>query len=671
MDDARSVTSAVDRRSAERRRVVQRDRPGCPGGLAVERMGRFRAPGAATSRSVEPREDATTRTLTRRTNLLRALAALALVVQKYGGTSVGSLERIKNVATRALATRAEGHDVVVIVSAMSGETNRLLKLASDLTRVPAARELDVLAATGEQVTAALTAIAIQDHGGAAESLLGHQVRVQTDSAFTKARILKVDRTRIDEALRAGKIAVVAGFQGSDDRGNITTLGRGGSDTSAVAVAAALKASCCEIYTDVDGVYTTDPNICPSARKISRIAYEEMLELASLGAKVLQIRSVELAMKYEVPVHVRSSFSDSPGTWVVKEEGSLEDVVVAGVAYDKNDAKVQLVAVPDRPGVVARIFGELAERGVSVDMIIQNTAYGYGDATDVTFTVPKTDLARNEGLFEELAAKIGARGGVRYDEDIVKVSIVGLGMKSHAGVAAKMFEIFSRESINIQAISTSEIKISCLIASKYTELAVRALHDGFGLDKPSRRDLWSPRPATLGNRSPRAVVRPSQRMLLPRLALTLALATVAVGATGCATRYIPNTDVEDTDENRDIIRFCEQYRKAIERQDVAVLLSLASPRYYEDGGNVDPSDDLDYEGLREWLDGRFQQTKAIRYEIRYRKVTRSDSGRIFVIYTYSSSYKIPGLKQDEWRHTVADNRLELEHDGKAFKILAGM
>ena len=410
---------------------------------------------------------------------------MALIVQKFGGTSVGSLERIRNVAARALATQREGNDVVVIVSAMSGETNRLLKLANDVTAVPDARELDALAATGEQVTAALTAIAIQSIGGASQSFLGHQVKVRTDSAFTKARIRAIDVEPIFEVLRTGKIAVVAGFQGVDGGGNITTLGRGGSDTSAVAIAAALKADACEIYTDVDGVYTTDPNVCPSARKIPRISYEEMLELASLGAKVLQIRSVEVAMKYSVPVHVRTSFDSTPGTWVVGEEKSLEDVVVAGVAYDKGEAKVQLLAVPDRPGVVAQIFGRLAEKNVSVDMIIQNTPGGAASAaTDVTFTLGKTDLARGKDEIEQIAKDVGA-AGVRYDEDIVKVSIVGLGMRSHAGIAARMFALLAGEGINIQAISTSEIKVSCIIASKYTELAVRALHDGFGLHEPPK------------------------------------------------------------------------------------------------------------------------------------------------------------------------------------------
>jgi aspartate kinase len=411
---------------------------------------------------------------------------VALIVQKFGGTSVGTLERIRGVAARAIATQKRGHDVVVIVSAMSGETNRLLKLAHDVVAVPDGREMDALAATGEQVSAALTSMAIHGQGGTARSLLGHQVKIQTDSAYTKARIKSIGGSKIFDILRAGEIAVIAGFQGVDDNGDITTLGRGGSDTTAVAIAAAIGADACEIYTDVDGVYTTDPNICPSARKINRISYEEMLELASLGAKVLQIRSVEVAMKYGVPVHVRSSFSDTPGTWVVGEEKSLEDVVVAGVAYDKSEAKVLLQAVDDKPGVVAKIFGGLAEKNISVDMIIQNTSTGdpAKASTDVTFTVPKTDLARVKPLIEDLARQVGAKG-TQYDEEIVKVSIVGLGMRSHAGIAARMFDILSRESINIQAISTSEIKISCLIASKYTELAVRALHDGFGLDKATQ------------------------------------------------------------------------------------------------------------------------------------------------------------------------------------------
>ena len=410
---------------------------------------------------------------------------MALVVQKYGGTSVGSLDRIRNVARRCLAAQRAGDDIVVIVSAMSGETNRLLGLAHQISSLPDAREMDAIAATGEQVAAALTAMAIQSEGGKARSLLGHQVKILTDGAFTKARIKAIEGSKIFETVKHGEIAVVAGFQGVDDQGNITTLGRGGSDTSAVAVAAAIQASACEIYTDVDGVYTTDPNVCPSARKIERISYEEMLELASLGAKVLQIRSVEIAMKYGVPVHVRSSFNDTPGTWLQAEDKTLEDVVVAGVAYDKNEARVHLVGVEDRPGVSADIFSAIAEKNVCVDMIIQNVTRGDDPRADVTFTVSKTDLQRVKSFIEEIAKGLGARE-VRYDEDVVKISIVGLGMRSHAGVAAKMFRLMADERINIQAISTSEIKISILVAAKYTELAVRVLHDGFGLANPATK-----------------------------------------------------------------------------------------------------------------------------------------------------------------------------------------
>ena len=418
---------------------------------------------------------------------------VALIVQKFGGTSVGSIDRIKNVAARALATQAAGNSVVVIVSAMSGETNRLLKLAADVTPMADGREVDALAATGEQVTAALTAIAIQAQGGKAKSFLGHQLKVLTDSAFTKARIKTIDAQRLMEALGEGSIAVVAGFQGVDDGGNITTLGRGGSDTSAVAVAAAIGAGACEIYTDVDGVYTTDPNICKTARKIGRISYEEMLELASLGAKVLQIRSVEMAMKYGVPVHVRSSFSDAPGTWVVGEDSALESVTVTGVAYDRGEAQVMLVGVDDAPGMVANIFGPLAAENVGVDMIIQN-ASSAAHKTDVTFTVTKADLGKARLVMDQVATAVHATS-VRYDEDVVKVSIVGLGMRSHAGVAAQMFRILADHRINIQAISTSEIKISCLVATKYAELAVRALHDGFGLgDRPGGNEGGAPQAA---------------------------------------------------------------------------------------------------------------------------------------------------------------------------------
>lgn len=404
---------------------------------------------------------------------------MALVVQKFGGTSVGSIDRIRNVARRALAAQQAGNRVVLIVSAMSGETNRLLALAHDVAKVPDAREMDAIAATGEQVSAALTAMAIQAEGGKARSLLGHQVKIHTDDAFTKARIKTIEGSKIFETVDRGEIAVVAGFQGVDDHGNITTLGRGGSDTSAVAVAAAINADVCEIYTDVDGVYTTDPNICPSARKIDVISYEEMLELASLGAKVLQIRSVEIAMKYGVKVHVRSSFNETPGTIVTKEDSALEGVVVSGVAYDKGEARVHVVGVADKPGIAATLFERIAEKNISVDMIVQNVTTTNDPQASITFTLAKTDLARAKPWIEEIAKSIGARE-VRYDEDVVKVSIVGLGMRSHAGIAAKMFRIMADHNINIQAIATSEIKVSCLIAAKYTELAVRALHDGFGL-----------------------------------------------------------------------------------------------------------------------------------------------------------------------------------------------
>jgi len=387
---------------------------------------------------------------------------------------------MRHVAEIALKTQREGNQVVIIVSAMAGETNRLLGLAHEISPTPDMREMDALASTGEQVSAALTAMTIKQMGGKARSMLGHQVRIETDGSFTKARIKTIDDSKLQKTIRAGNVAVVAGFQGVDEDGNITTLGRGGSDTTAVAIAAAIKADVCEIYTDVDGVYTTDPNICPSARKINKISFEEMLELASLGAKVLQIRSVELAMKYGVAIHVRSSFSERAGTMVVGEEG-LESVAVTGVAYDKSEAKVQLVGVSDRPGVVAKVFGLLAEQNVSVDMIIQSPSRGGGNTTDVTFTVPKTDLTRTRALIEDCAKEFNTTS-VEYDPDIVKVSIVGLGMRSHAGVAAKMFGILAAEGINIQGISTSEIKISCIIASKYTELAVRSLHEGFGLDK---------------------------------------------------------------------------------------------------------------------------------------------------------------------------------------------
>ena len=403
-----------------------------------------------------------------------------LVVQKYGGTSVGTVERIREVARRCIETQAEGHDVVVIVSAMSGETNRLLALAREVNDDPDDRELDVIAATGEQVSVGLVSLAIQKLGGKAQSFLGSQVRIVTDSAFTRARIKSIDADRVHVALAQRKIAVVAGFQGIDEEGNITTLGRGGSDTSGVAIAAALKADACEIYTDVDGVYTTDPNICPNAQKIPRISYEEMLELASLGAKVLQIRSVEFGMKYGVRIHVRSSFNKNEGTWVVPEEKQMENVLVAGVAVARDEAKITIVGVPDQPGVAARIFKPLSDSGIVVDLIVQNMSPA--GRTDLTFTVPRADLKRARALVEkELPELVG--GGILSDEKIAKVSVVGVGMRSHAGVAQKMFELLAGEGINIQMISTSEIKISVVVDAKYAELAVRVLHDGFGLGTP--------------------------------------------------------------------------------------------------------------------------------------------------------------------------------------------
>lgn len=397
---------------------------------------------------------------------------MALIVQKYGGTSVGSIERIRAVAERVAATRAAGNSVVVVVSAMSGETNRLLALASQISDKPDPRESDVLVATGEQVSVALVAMALQEIGTPAESLLGFQLPVLTSNVYGKARIKRIDGDRLRAVLDRGAVAVVAGFQGVDDGTSITTLGRGGSDTSAIAIAAAAQADVCEIYTDVDGVYTTDPRICPAARKLERISFEEMLELASLGAKVLQIRSVEFAKRYNVPVHVRSSFSDVPGTWVVQEEAGMEDVLVTGVAVDRNEAKITLQRVPDRPGLAAKIFGPIAAAHIVVDMIIQNASEdGF---TDLTFTVPQSDYATAVELVENLAKEIGA-AGVRSDLDVAKVSVVGLGMRSHAGVAARIFAVLADEGINVEMISTSEIKVSVVIAEKYAELAVRVLH----------------------------------------------------------------------------------------------------------------------------------------------------------------------------------------------------
>jgi len=404
---------------------------------------------------------------------------MALVVQKYGGTSVATIERIRNVARRVAKTYDDGNDVIVVVSAMSGETNKLVALANEMCEFPSEREYDVLVATGEQVTIALLSMCLQSMGYKAKSYMGHQIPILTDSTFSKARIEKIDDKKIREDLKNGTIIVVAGFQGVDREGNTTTLGRGGSDTSAVAVAAGLKADVCEIYTDVDGVYTTDPRIVPDATKIEKISYDEMLEMASLGAKVLQIRSVEFAKKYGVVVHVRSSFNDNPGTLVMKEDADMETVLVSGITYNKDEAKISVMRVPDKPGIASILFTPLSHANITVDMIIQNVSNeGY---TDMTFTVPKTDFKKALKIVEESAKEIAA-GAVRSDENIAKVSIVGVGMRSHSGIASKMFQTLSQEGINIQMISTSEIKVSCVIDAKYTELAVRVLHDAFGLSK---------------------------------------------------------------------------------------------------------------------------------------------------------------------------------------------
>ncbi len=406
---------------------------------------------------------------------------MALVVQKYGGTSVGDIDRIRNVARKVVHTKDEGHQVVVVVSAMSGETDKLIRLAKQVTPEPDEREMDVLISTGEQVSIALLAMTLKAMGCDAKSYLGFQIKIATDSAFGKARITGIESEKMLEDLKNGRVVVVAGFQGVDESENITTLGRGGSDTTAVAVAAAIRADVCEIYTDVDGVYTTDPNVCSKARKLSRISYDEMLEMASLGAKVLQIRSVEFAKKYNVPIHVRSSFNDNPGTIVCKEEREMERVVVSGVTYNKNEAKIEIMRVPDIPGVAAKLFKPIADANIVVDMIIQTSSTEKGCA-DLAFTVPKTDFSKALQIVKESVQQIGGKE-VLSDENIAKVSIVGVGMRSHSNVAAQMFSALAKEGVNIQMISTSEIKISCVIDSKYTELAVRALHDAFELDKP--------------------------------------------------------------------------------------------------------------------------------------------------------------------------------------------
>jgi aspartate kinase len=404
---------------------------------------------------------------------------MALYVQKYGGTSVANIECIRNVATRVTKTYDEGHNVVVILSAMAGVTDRLIKLATEASTAPEKRELDVLLATGEQTTSALLAMMLTSMGYPAQSILGHQADVVTDCDYGNARIIEIGAKRIKELISKRTIVVVAGFQGCDVKGNITTLGRGGSDTSAVAIAAALKADVCEIYTDVDGIYTTDPNVCSKARKLKYISYDEMLNMASLGAKVLQIRSVGFAKKFNIPIHVRSSFSEEEGTMVVNEEAGMEQLVVSGVTLDKNQARITLKKVPDQPGIAAKIFSPVAEAGILVDMIIQNTRQG--GQTDLTFTVPKADFGTALEIEKKVAQEIRAEE-VFGDVNIAKVSVIGVGMKNHSGVASVMFTALSRENINILMISTSEIRISCIVDEKYAELAVRVLHSAFGLDK---------------------------------------------------------------------------------------------------------------------------------------------------------------------------------------------
>jgi aspartate kinase len=404
---------------------------------------------------------------------------MGLIVQKFGGTSVADLDRIRNVAKRVARTYDGGNDVIVILSAMAGVTDNLIRMARQVTDTPEKRELDVLLATGEQTTAALLAMTLRAMNYSAASVLGHQAKVVTDCAFGNARILDINADPIRTLIQNRKIVVMAGFQGCDINGNITTLGRGGSDTSAVAIAAAIKADICEIFTDVDGIYTTDPNICPRARKMTRVSYDEMLEMASLGAKVLQIRSVEFAKKYSVPVHVRSSFSDEEGTMVVNEEASMEKLLVSGVTCDKNQARITLKKVPDQPGIAAKVFSPVSKAGIVIDMIIQNMRSS--GQTDLTFTVPETDFKQAMAIEEQVATEIGAQE-VLGDQNIAKVSVIGVGMKNHSGVAAKMFETLASENINIRLISTSEIRISCIVTEKYAELAVRVLHTAFGLDQ---------------------------------------------------------------------------------------------------------------------------------------------------------------------------------------------
>ncbi len=403
---------------------------------------------------------------------------MSLIVQKYGGTSVADLEKIRNVARRVAKTYDAGNNVVVVISAMAGVTDNLVAMAAQVSNLPDKREVDVLLATGEQTTAALLAMMLASMNYPAQSLLGFQAEVHTDCAFGNARILDIGAGRIKALVGKRNIVVVAGFQGCDPHGNITTLGRGGSDTSAVAIAAAIGADMCEIYTDVDGIYTADPNICPKARKLDAVSYDEMLNMASLGAKVLQIRSVGFAKKFNVPVHVRSSFNEGEGTMVVNEDSGMESLIVTAVTHDKDQARITLKKVPDQPGIAAKIFTPISQAGIIVDMIIQNTRAG--GQTDLSFTVPKSDYERAIELEKKVAAEIGAEG-VFGDKDIAKVSVIGVGMRNHSGVASTMFTTLAMENINISMISTSEIRISCIIEEKYTELAVRVLHTAFGLD----------------------------------------------------------------------------------------------------------------------------------------------------------------------------------------------
>ncbi len=404
---------------------------------------------------------------------------MALIVQKYGGTSVGTTERIKAVAERVIKCRQQGDSVVVVVSAMSGETNRLIALAEALVEHPEGRELDVLLSTGEQVTIALLSMALESLQCPARSYTGGQVHIRTDSAHNKARIVDIDATRMHRDLEAGKVVVVAGFQGVDENGNITTLGRGGSDTTAVALAAALKADECQIFTDVDGVYTTDPRIVPEARRLDTVTYEEMLEMASLGAKVLQIRSVEFASKYNVPLRVLSSFEDGGGTLITREDTAVEQALISGITVNRDEAKLTILGVPDRPGIAGSILGPIADANVEVDMIVQNV--GADGTTDFTFTVHRNDYDKSLKVLQKIADDMGART-VQGDDRIAKLSVVGVGMRSHAGIASQMFKALAAEGINIRMISTSEIKISVVVDDKYVELGVRTLHSAFGLEK---------------------------------------------------------------------------------------------------------------------------------------------------------------------------------------------